>query len=105
MSLDKLNKIYQEADLLGYIKVGAGDNIYDPCAFYANYFLSKDSSLYQTQVVVWSSLYEEFCKGNILHESKQFVLDRRHAAAIMGGLELVKEISLTIRGELFNYKR
>jgi len=94
---DLIRDLLEDADLFGYVAAGSFCDIYDKHAELIAAKLSKDLSVDQIENVIWDVFYQELCVCNIAGSNEPWVLDRKHAAAIIGGPDRFEPIAITIR--------
>jgi hypothetical protein len=97
MQIFDLKSLLETKDVLGYIKAGADDDIYDPVASVILEQLRTDLTLSQLQDIIWEAFYQEFCGGNIHDSQKLWMLDRSQAVNIIGYPTGFKSLAMEIR--------
>jgi len=84
MTLQIIEELLEDADVLGYIKMGADHNQYDRSAKKIFDKLSIDLSVDQITKIIWDSFYSDFLVCTVGNSSDYFAVDKNQAGYILG---------------------
>jgi hypothetical protein len=94
---DLIRDLLEDTDPFGYISAGSFCTIYDKHAELIAAKLSKDLSIVQIENVIWDVFYQELCICSVPGSEEPWVLDKEHAAAIIGQPSRFMALATTIR--------
>jgi hypothetical protein len=97
MSLQIIEELLEDADVLGYIKAGADHNQYDRAAKKIFDKLSIDLSVAQIEKIIWESFYSDFLVCTVGNSNDYFAVDQKQAGYILGEPSRFSGIAKNIR--------
>jgi hypothetical protein len=101
LSLQLIQELFEDADLYGYIKVGAYATIYDTLAARVFKQLHPDLTVEQICAIIWDSCYWEFCFGTVGNSNEYWAVGKKQAVAILGEPSRFVPIAKNIRHILY----
>lgn len=101
MSIQIIQELLEDADILGYIKAGADHAEYDKAAIKIHEKLSADLSVAQIERIVWEAFYYDFLVCTVGNSNEFWSVGKNQARYILGPPDRFAGIAKNIRWIMF----